>query len=105
MRRAERQREVEQRRAAAERRQAKQVRRRSALATVTPRWQRTRWRRQQGLLARRRRIENGVILCLVLASQVSVWLLTPDWWLRSAAALLALIATPVLVTLALDRRS
>jgi hypothetical protein len=105
MRRAEREREADQRRVAAERRESKRARRRSAVATVTPKWRRTRWHRQQGLLARRRRIENGVILCLVLASQLAVWLLTPDWWLRSAAAMLALVATPVLVTLALDRRS
>jgi len=45
-----------------------------------------------------------VILCLVFASQLIVWLLTDDWWLRFTAALLAVIATPVLVTVALDRR-
>jgi hypothetical protein len=45
-----------------------------------------------------------VILCLILASQLVVWLLTDDWRLRFTAALLAVIATPVFVTVTLDRR-
>ena len=66
---------------------------------------RTRWRGQQGLLARRRRSENGVIAVLWLAVQGIVWLVTDDPWLRGAALLLGLLALPVLVTLTLDRRS
>jgi Flp pilus assembly protein TadB len=105
-RRAERDQAAAVRRAAAERRRSRlerRLERRRALATVGSR--RVRWRGQQGILARRRRTQNGVIVCLVLASQLVVWLLTPDWWLRVAAALLAVIATPVLVTVALDRRT
>ena len=66
---------------------------------------RTRWRRQQGLLARRRRTENALIVLLYLAAETVVWLLFPDPWVRAAAVLLGLLALPVLVTLALDRRS
>jgi hypothetical protein len=62
------------------------------------------WHGQQGILAQRRRMQNGVILCLILASQLVVWLLTPDWYLRATGAVLAVIATPVIVTLTLDRR-
>jgi hypothetical protein len=50
-------------------------------------------------------MQNGVILCMIIASQLVVWLLTPDWWLRATAAVLAIIATPVLVVVLLDRRS
>ena len=89
-----------------ERRATKAARRRErevALRAWLPR--RTRWRRQQGLLARRRRTENGVIAVLWLAVQGVVWLITDDPWLRGAALLLGLLALPVLVTLTLDRRS
>ena len=105
-RRAERERAAAVRRAAAERRRTRAARRRAAvagLATRLPR--RTRWGHHQGLLARRRRTQNGVILCLILASQLVVWLLSTDPWVRGACALLAVVATPVLVTLVLDRRS
>ena len=89
-----------------ERRAARVARRRAhaeALRSVLPR--RTRWRRQQGLLARRRRTENALIVLLYLAAETVVWLLFPDPWVRAAAVLLGLLALPVLVTLALDRRS
>jgi hypothetical protein len=94
------------RRAAAERVAARAARRRETRDAVTARVpQRVRWRRQQGLLARRRRTQNGVIACLVLASQLVVWLVTPDPYARAIAFVLAIVLTPVLVTLALDRRS
>jgi hypothetical protein len=105
-RRAEREQAAAVRRVAVERRRnrlERRVERRRALAA--PRRHRIRWRGQQGLLARRRRTQNGVILCVILALQLVVWLLTPDWWLRVAAALFAVIATPVFITVALDRRS
>lgn len=105
-RRAERERVSEaarQSRARRDRRLARRRASREALRARLPR--RTRWRRQQGLLARRRRMENGIIAGLYLAAQAIVWLVTPDPWVRGAAALLGLLALPVLVTLALDRRS
>ena len=105
-RREERERVAAAARADRERRQAKEARRRQrrvALRARLPR--RTRWRRQQGVLARRRRFENGVIAVLWLAAEALVWLLTSDPWLRGAALLLGVLALPVLVTLTLDRRS
>lgn len=105
-RRAEREQELARRRAERERRDARAARRRAAKAAFVARIpRRTRWRRQQGLLARRRRLQNGLIVALLVASQVVVWLLTPDPWLRAGALVFALLATPVLVTLVLDRRS
>ena len=105
-RRAEREQAAAATRAARERREQRAARRRAgrtALRSRLPR--RTRWRRQQGLLARRRRFENGVILGLYLTVQAIVWLATDDPWIRGAAALLGILAMPVLVTLALDRRT
>ena len=93
-------------RAARERHEQRAARRRArALAWRSRLPRRTRWRRQQGLLARRRRIENGVILGLYLTVQAIVWLATDDPWIRVTAALLGILAMPVLVTLALDRRT
>lgn len=67
--------------------------------------QRTRWRGQQGILARRRRLQNAALLVLAVAGQVAVWSLTADWWLRVAAAIFTALTLPVLATLAFDRRN
>ncbi len=105
-RREERERAAAAARAERERRDAKAARRRETAAALRARLpRRTRWRGQQGLLARRRRTENAVIAILWLAVEGVVWLLTPDPWLRGAAVLLGLLSLPVLVTLTLDRRS
>jgi hypothetical protein len=109
-RRDEREQAAAVRRVAAQRRRARsdrrRERRRAIVAPISPRVrQRRHLHGQPGILAARRRTQNGVILCLILASQLVVWLLTPDWWLRATAAVLAVIATPVIVTLTLDRRS
>ena len=89
-----------------ERRAAKATRRRGSAAALKARVpRRTRLRRQQGLLARRRRAENGVIAVLWLAAEGLVWLLFDDPWIRVAALLLGVLALPVLVTLTLDRRT
>jgi hypothetical protein len=105
-RRAEREQQAAAARLTRERREQREARRRDSRAAWRSRLpRRTRWRRQQGLLARRRRIENGVILGLYLTVQAIVWLATDDPWIRVTAALLGLLAMPVLVTLALDRRT
>jgi hypothetical protein len=105
-RRDERERVAAAQRAWRERRDARTARRRATAASargLVPR--RTRWRRQQGILARRRRTENAVIAILFLGAQSAVWLLFSDPWIRATALVLGLLALPVLVTLALDRRS
>jgi Flp pilus assembly protein TadB len=105
-RREERERLAAAAQADRERRAATEARRRERAAGLRARLpRRTRWRGQQGLLARRRRTENGVIAVLWLAVQAVVWLMTPDPWIRGAALLLGLLALPVIVTLTLDRRS
>ena len=105
-RRAEREQEAARRRAEAERRERRRAAwraRRQAIRARLPR--RTRWGTHQGILARRRRAQNALVLGLFLTVQVVVWLWTPDPWVRGASALLGVLAVPVLVTLAFDRRS
>jgi hypothetical protein len=105
-RRAEREQVATIQREARERRAARDARRRARAASWRARLpRRTRWRGQQGLLARRRRAQNAIILGLYLVVQAIVWLVTTDPWVRAASALLGLLAMPVLVTLTLDRRS
>ncbi|MDP9395898.1 MAG: hypothetical protein M3Q27_17250, partial [Actinomycetota bacterium] len=73
-------------------------------ARAVPR-RRTRWQGQQGRLARRRRLQDGGVAVLFLVVQTVVWLLTDDWQLRLFAAVVGLLAVPVLVTVVFDRRS
>ncbi len=106
LRREEREREATARREDRERREDRLARRRAMRATWRARLpRRTRWRRQQGLLARRRRAQNAVILGLFLAVQAVVWLISSDPWVRLTAAIFGVFSLPVLVTLTLDRRS
>lgn len=92
-------------RARRDRHAARQRRRQDRAAALRARLpRRTRWRGQQGLLARKRRMQNAVIFGLFLTVQVIVWLLTDDPWVRVASALLGVLSMPVLVTIALDRR-
>ena len=105
-RREEREQQLARDRAARERREARVARRRSRAQALRSRLpKRVRYRGQQGLLARRRRTQNAVILLLFLAVQAIVWLVFADPWASAAAAVLSLFAVPVLVTLTLDRRS
>jgi Flp pilus assembly protein TadB len=105
-RREERERVAALERERRERQVARAARRRATRAAWRARVpRRTRWRGQQGILARRRRAQNAAILGLYLVVQVVVWLLSTDPWVRAASALLGVLALPVLVTLALDRRS
>jgi Flp pilus assembly protein TadB len=105
-RRAVREQQAAAHRAARERRSEREARRRTTRAAWRARLpRRTRWRGQQGLLARRRRAENAVILLLFLAVQAIVWLVTDDPWVWASAAVLGVLSLPVLVTLALDRRT
>ena len=105
-RREERAQQIARERAARERREQRAARRRRTGAALRGRLpRRVRYRGQQGLLARRRRAQNAVILLLFLAVQAIVWLLWADPWARAFSAVVGLFALPVLVTLTLDRRS
>ena len=60
--------------------------------------------RDTGTLARRRRIQRGLLLAVLVALNVLVWVVRPDWPARAAALIVSVLATPVLVTLLLPRR-
>lgn len=60
--------------------------------------------RDTGILARRRRIQRGLLVALLLALNVLVWIVRPDWEARLAALIVSVLAAPVLATLLLPRR-
>jgi hypothetical protein len=64
-----------------------------------------RHRRQGGVLARRRRAQNGGVFLVFLAVQCLAWLLCSTWTARLAVFGLSIFLVPVVVTLAFDRRS
>jgi Flp pilus assembly protein TadB len=105
-RRAEREREAAvlaaARAAEAERRERREARR-HALTGRLPR-SAARRGRPGGVLAQRRRRENGALLAALLAVNVLVWVVSGDWALRLAALVVSLLAAPVLHTM-LFRRS
>ncbi|QNN53068.1 hypothetical protein [Nocardioides mesophilus] len=96
---------VAARAAQAERRERRLARRRGLQRLTTDRL--PRWRpvgRDTGLLARRRRLRRGLLVALVLALNVLVWVVRPDWEARLAALVVSVLAFPVLATLLLPRR-
>ncbi|MBB2912896.1 hypothetical protein FHS43_004191 [Streptosporangium becharense] len=106
-RRAER--EAERARAAALRaeREARLARRRALtgrVAALLPR-RSARIVSQGGIIARRRRTQNGVVAVLFLIAQAIVWLLWSSWAARLGALVLSLLFVPLFVTLVFDRRS
>jgi Flp pilus assembly protein TadB len=103
-RRAER--EAERQRAEAERtlREARLARRRARYARLT-RFVPHRSGRPGGILARRRREQNAIVVLAFLLVQVVIWINVPSWIGRIAALVLSVFLIPVFITLAFDRRS
>jgi Flp pilus assembly protein TadB len=60
--------------------------------------------RPTGTFARRRRMHTSLLLVSLLALNVLVWVLRPDWASRLAALVVSLLAAPVLATLLVPRR-
>jgi Flp pilus assembly protein TadB len=103
-RRAEREREAAIKAAAraaeAERRERRDSRRQAVRRVTTDRLPRLRpVGRDTGTLARRRRVRRGLLLALLLAVNILVWVLRPDWEARLAAAVVSVLAAPVLAAL------
>lgn len=84
-------------------RMARRSRRRALAGRLVPRP--VRFARQGGLIARRRRAQNGVIALLFLVVQLLAWLLWSSWQVSLAVFVLSLLFVPVIVTLAFDRRT
>src|SRR3954451_10736719 len=60
--------------------------------------------RPTGTLAHRRRVQTSVLIAVLVAINVVVWVVRPDWASRFAALVVSILAAPVLVTLLLPRR-
>ncbi|HEX5493165.1 MAG TPA: hypothetical protein VFX70_01145 [Mycobacteriales bacterium] len=100
-RQAESARRAAEARARAERqvaRSRRRIRRRRAVRTALPWLPGQRWNR-------RTQAQRGVIVAVLLAALVVVWIGTGSWPLRIAFLLIAVIVTPAVVTLFLDRSS
>jgi Flp pilus assembly protein TadB len=102
-RRAAREAESARRIAAAEARNERQIaadrrkaRRSSALRSVRPRGQR---------FSRRTREQRAITVVILLAIAVGAYVLLDSWTPRIGVVLLALLATPAIVTMILDRSS
>ena len=83
------------------RRVARRDRRRSLARRLTPRLPD---RRTGKMFARRSRAERVIIVIYAVAGLAAIWWFTDDWTARVGLSLLLLVALPVLVILAFDRR-
>lgn len=90
--------------AQAERRERLAARSRAVRRVTTGRLpRRTVVGRPTGSLARRRRTRTSALLAVLVAINVVVWILSPDWALRLAALVVSVLAAPVLATLLVRR--
>ncbi len=105
LRRAEREREAAIRAAAratqAERRERKDARRRALRAATTGRFSTS--GRHQGVLAKRRRRQNFVLVDLLLVLNIVAWFVTENWSARVLILVASVLCFPVLKTLLFPR--
>jgi dolichol kinase len=106
-RRAEREAEQARQAARVAEREAKLVRRRQRVGRVTALLpgRPVRIASQGGIIARRRRAQNGGVAVLFMIVQVIAWLLWSSWTARFGVFVLSLLFVPLIVTLVFDRRS
>ncbi|HET9859904.1 MAG TPA: hypothetical protein VFQ19_09005 [Nocardioidaceae bacterium] len=86
--------------AEAERRERRQARKRR-LSKFTPSFGSG---RQTGIIARRRRIQNSILFAILLAVNILVWVVRPDWAARVAVLIVTVLVAPVLAMLLFRRR-
>ncbi len=108
-----RRREVRQREAAvraaarageAERRERRARRRRALRRATTGRLPRRSAGLQHGPLARRRRTRRALLLAALLAANLLVWVVRPDWLSRLAALVVTVLVAPVLAAFVVPAR-
>ncbi|WP_157244731.1 hypothetical protein [Nonomuraea typhae] len=85
-----------------EERQARAARRRVLLSRIAPRP--VRFARQGGVLARRHRIQNVIVLGVFLVVQLVVWLIWRTPAISFGVLVFSVLFVPVVVTLAFNRR-
>jgi hypothetical protein len=86
-------------RAASAERRERQARRRTAVQSRLPR----RRSRPTGVLAQRRRRQVGATIAMLLALNVLVWVIFPDWPTRTMVLIVSLLVGPVLHTMLFRR--
>ncbi len=59
--------------------------------------------RPTGVLAQRRRRQTGVTIAMLLALNLFVWLVFPEWSARAMVLIVSLLAAPVLHTMLFRR--
>ena len=59
--------------------------------------------RPTGTLARRRRIQRSLLVAFLVAVNVLVWAVRPDWPTRLGALIVSVLAAPVLATMLIPR--
>ncbi|MGY2703987.1 hypothetical protein [Nocardioides sp. HB32] len=101
-RRAEREREAAVLAAARAAEAERKERRDARVRAVTSKLPRRR-RGPAGILAERRRKQNGALFAVLLAINVLVWIFSDDWALRLAALVVSVLAAPVIHTLLFRR--
>lgn len=60
--------------------------------------------RQTGVLARRRRTRTALLVAFLLAVNILVWVVRPDWPARLAALVVSILVAPLLAGLLFRRR-
>ena len=87
--------------AEAERRERREARRK-AIRRVTAGF--TPAGKQTGILARRRRIQTSLLVAFLLAVNILVWVVRPDWAARLAVLIFSVLTAPVLALILFPRR-
>ncbi len=87
-----------------ERRERQAARRRTLKAATTDRIRLAPAGRDTGVLARKRRTRNTMLVVVLVCLNILVWVVRPDWEARLAAFVVTVLAFPVLRLLLFSRR-
>ena len=87
-----------------ERRERSAARKRAVRAATTDRIRLAAVGRDTGALARRRRIQDTMLVVVLVCLNLLVWVVRPDWEARLGALVITVLAFPVLRLLLFSRR-
>ena len=87
-----------------ERRERRAARRRALRTATTGRVRVTPVGRPNGILARRRRVQNSLLVAALICLNLLVWVVRPDWPARLGILVVTVLAFPVLRLLLFSRR-
>ena len=87
-----------------ERRERLEQRKRAVRSATTDRIRFAPVGRDSGALARRRRVQNTMLVVVLVCLNILVWVVRPDWPARLGALVLTVLAFPVLRLLLFSNR-